>query len=200
MVVRCVARAVGPVGRGDTLRVMDGVAGGERLAASLADRLDRLAFVDLSAAEVTARIIDTVAAWGADQGWRVYRRAPSVLPLPPPLTGQHSVLDVACARPTGPPVVVEVDQTDRRRTVDKLLAEAAAGRVPIWVRWSAGRITAPPPPVQLVRCPVTRYRAPVGRVSLHARPPAGDRPPPAHSASTGDAAAVELPLPTPGAG
>ena len=35
------------------------------------------------------------------------------MPLPPPLEQRHSVLDVACARPDGPPVVVEVDHTDR---------------------------------------------------------------------------------------
>ena len=65
---------------------------------SLATWLDGVHFAGLPEARAAARIIDAVAAWGAAQGWRVYRRAPSVFPLPPPLAG-FSVLDVACARP-----------------------------------------------------------------------------------------------------
>jgi hypothetical protein len=86
-----------------------------------------------------------------------------------------SVLDVACARPDGPPVAIEVDRLDRPRTVDKLLAEAAAGRVAIWVRWGAGPFTPPPLPVHMV----TRAAARTGG-AWHT---VADRPPPAHSAS-----------------
>ncbi|MBY8874761.1 hypothetical protein K7640_23310 [Micromonospora sp. PLK6-60] len=169
---------------------------GERLAASLADWLDRLAFADLTTDQVTARLVDAVAGWAGERGWRVYRRAPSVLPLPPPMSGQHSVLDVACARPDGPPVVVEIDHGTRRRTWEKLLAEAGAGRVPLWLRWGTGRFTAPPPPIRMVTCVVSRRTGPDG--PLHSRSPATDRPPPAHSAGDlGPADAVELPLPPP---
>jgi hypothetical protein len=158
-------------------------------AAALNDWLDRLTFTDLSGDEVTARLIDEVAAWGDAQGWRVYRRAPSVVPLPPPLERQHSVLDVACARPDGPPVVIEIDHTDRRRTVDKLLAEARAGRVPIWVRWGTGRFHPPPPPVTMVICAVTR------RAGLFTKVTDGHRPPPQHSTLTAEATAVPMPIP-----
>jgi hypothetical protein len=169
----------------------DGVA----VAASLAGRLDALTFLDLTVDEVTAHVIDAVAAWAQARGWRVYRRAPSVVPLPPPLERQFSVLDVACARPDGPPVVVEIDHTDRRRTVDKLVAEAAAGRVAIWVRWGTGRFVAPPEPVHLVTGEVTRHPGPAGHGRLHSRRPDADRPPPAHSAGAGGPAdAVELPM------
>ena len=72
----------------------------ERLAADLGRWLTEVTFVDLDTDEVTARVIDSVVRWAEAQGWRVYRRAPSVLPLPPPLEQRHSVLDVACARPT----------------------------------------------------------------------------------------------------
>lgn len=166
------------------------------MAASLTARLADLSFVDLSADGVTARVIDSVVGWASDQGWRVYRRAASVLPLPPPMAGQHSILDVACARPDGPPVVIEVDRTDRARTVDKLSAEAAAGRVAVWVRWGTGPFQAPPAPVHLVTCTVTRRNGPAGQGRLHSRLPATDRPPPAHSVTgvAGRTAAVELPL------
>jgi hypothetical protein len=69
---------------------------------------------------------------------------------------RHSVVDVACARPSAPPVVVEVDRADRARTVEKLIAEAAAGRVPIWVRWGTGGFAAPPAEIHLVTFEVTR--------------------------------------------
>ena len=141
-------------------------------------------------------LIDAVVDWAQAQGWRVYRRAPSVLPLPPPMSAQQSVLDVACARPDGPPVVVEIDHGTRRRTWEKLLAEADAGRVALWVRWGAGRMIAPPAPIRMVACEVNRRPEPTGRV--HSRLPRADRLPPAHSAvSGGPVAAVELPLPPP---
>ena len=159
----------------------------------LAERLAALTFAGLTQDEVTGRIIDEVAAWGLAQGWRVYRRAPSVVTLPPPLDKQHSVVDVALARPAAPPIVVEVDHTDRRRTVEKLLAEAAAGRVAVWVRWGPGRIAEPPAPIHLIALPVTRGQ---GRYSRRTEP---DRPAPTHSGVVPGAGEVaELPLPEPG--
>jgi hypothetical protein len=159
----------------------------------LARRLAGLTFASLGQDEVTGLIIDEVAAWGRAQGWRVYRRAPSVVKLPPPMDRQHSVLDVALARPAAPPIVVEVDHTDRRRTIDKLLAEAGAGRVAVWVRWGPGRFTEPPAPIHMITLPVTRSQ---GRYSRRTGP---DRPAPSHStapATPGEVA--ELPLPEPG--
>jgi hypothetical protein len=158
----------------------------------LAERLAGLTFVGLTQDEVTGLIIDEVAAWGLAQGWRVYRRAPSVVRLPPPMDKQHSVVDVALARPAAPPIVVEVDHTDRKRTVEKLLAEAGAGRVAVWVRWGPGRIAEPPAPIRLVALPVLRSQ---GRYSRSTEP---ERPAPTHSAATpATGEAAELPLPGP---
>jgi hypothetical protein len=158
--------------------------------ASLTAWLGRLTFADRTTDEVTALIIDAVVAWASDQGWRVYRRAPSVVPLPPPYSHQHSVLDVACARPAGAPIVIEVDHGNRRRTVDKLLAEAEAGRVPIWVRWGTGRFVAPPAPVRMVTFEVT------GKDPRFSRLPTHDRPPPRHSTAGAEpATTVALPIP-----
>ncbi|WP_194822961.1 MULTISPECIES: hypothetical protein [unclassified Micromonospora] len=175
---------------------MDGGADGERLAASLTAWLDRLEFVDLGTDEVTARIIDAVSAWAAEQGWRSYRRAASVLPLPPPMTDRHSVLDVACARRDGPPVVVEVDHTDRRRTWEKLAAEAAAGRVALWVRWGPGRFAVPPAPIHPVTCEVLRLSGPPGAGRRHRRTRESARPAPVHSARDVDPVVEPLPLPS----
>jgi hypothetical protein len=159
---------------------------GTRTAASLQAWLDGVSFAGLVADQGQARIVEAVAAWGSAQGWRVYRRAPSVFPLPPPLKG-NSVIDVACARPDGQPIAVEVDRLDRQRTVDKLLAEAAAGRLAIWVRWGAGPFTAPPLPVHLVAREAVRSKGHWHTVA--------DRPAPAHS---GAVAAAPRPLPLAG--
>ena len=157
---------------------------GTRQAHSLAACLGDLHFADLPESQAALRIIEAVAGWGAAQGWRVYRRAPSVFPLPPPLTGT-SVLDVAFARPAGQPIAVEVDRLDRQRTVDKLLAEAAAGRLAIWVRWGAGPFRPPPLPVHLVTRPAARAKGTWHTVT--------DRPAPQHSGGVGTGEADELP-------
>jgi hypothetical protein len=178
-----------------------GVEAGEDadlVTASLADRLRQVTIMDLGADEVTARLVEAAAEWATRQGWRVYRRAASVLPLPPPYERQRSVLDVACARPVGPPVVIEVDRVHRQRTIDKLLAESAAGRVAILVRWGSGRVVPPPSPVRLVTVEVTARRAPGGGHRIHSRLPAAARSAPAHSAgSTGDPAKLALPIALP---
>jgi hypothetical protein len=161
---------------------MDTADDGTRTAASLNAWLDALSFTDLTTDQATARILDAIAEWGTAQGWRVYRRAPSVFPLPPPLKG-FSVVDVACARPGAQPIVIEVDRLDRPRTVDKLLAEAAAGRIAIWVRWGAGPFAAPPVPVHLVSREAVRSRG-----TWHT---ATDRPAPRHSGAVTIAPAPE---------
>jgi hypothetical protein len=150
----------------------------ESVAASLAEWLDAVTFTDLDADEVTALLVDSVVAWADGQGWRAYRRAPSVMPLPAPFAHRHSWVDVGCARPDGAPIAVEVDRTDRQRTVDKLLAEADAGRVAIWVRWGTGPFAPPPAPIAMVTCPVTARRG-----QRYTRQPVVELPPPAHSAA-----------------
>jgi hypothetical protein len=160
----------------------------DRVAAALADRVAAVTFLDRTADDVTAVLIDVAAGWAEGQGWRVYRRARSVVPLPPPYEHRFSTLDLACARPAGPPVVIEVDRTDRRRTVDKLLAEAAAGRIAVWLRWGTGAIAAPPAPIRLVTCAVTGRSGAGGR--RFDRTVTSHRPPPSHSAS-GEPAGTE---------
>jgi hypothetical protein len=158
---------------------------GTSTAHSLGVWLERVTFADLSEGDATARIIDAIAEWADGQGWRVYRRAPSVVPLPAPLRG-NSVLDIACARPGGAPIAIEVDRLDRQRTVDKLLAEAAAGRLAIWVRWGSGPFPPPPMPVHLVTRGAARRGGKWHTVS--------ERPAPNHSgAAPVVAEAEELP-------
>ncbi|MFC7550601.1 hypothetical protein [Plantactinospora sp. GCM10030261] len=151
-----------------------------RIRDSLAAWLAGVTFLDRTADQVSALLVDAVVRWGRDQGWRVYRRAASVFPLPPPYQHQHSWVDAACARADGAPVVIEVDRGARRRTAEKLLAEAAAGRTAIWVRWGERAIDPASAPVPLVGVRVTGRRA-VGGDRLYSRTPDPDRPPPAHT-------------------
>jgi hypothetical protein len=179
---------------------------GEQVAASLAEWLAGLTFADQDTDAVTALLIDSVVAWARGKGWRAYRRAPSVMTLPPPYAHQHSFLDVGCARPGAMPIAIEIDHSDRRRTVEKLLAEAAAGRIAIWVRWGSRRFEPPPPPVLMIPVTVTSRpglggpglggpgsggqgsggqalggRALSRQGRLHSRLPATDRPAPMHT-------------------
>jgi len=135
----------------------------ERVAASLQTCLDAVTFTDRDTDAVTKLLIDIAATWAEDQGWRVHRRAASVVRLPPPYEHMHSYLDLACARPSGPPIVIEVDHNTRQRTLDKLQAEAAAGRIGIWIRWSQRTLNPASDPVQTVDVTVT------SRNGLHSR-------------------------------
>jgi len=162
---------------------MERAADGERVAAGLGEWLAAVTFAGKEADEVTALLADAIVAWAEGQGWRAYRRAPSVMPLPAPFAHRHSWLDVGCARPEGAPLAIEIDRTDRRRTVDKLLAEAEAGRVAIWVRWGTGPFAAPPAPVWMVTCEVTARKG-----HGYTRQPETNLPPPAHTTTAVKAA------------
>ena len=160
---------------------------GDEVATALAAQLLTVTFADQPADAVTALLIDRVADWAEQRGWRVYRRAASVVRLPPPMDHQHSVLDVAVARPAGLPLAIEVDHGSRKRTVDKLIAEAAAGRIPILVRWGGRKATAPAAPVRLIAIDVDQHAG--GRFSRTALRP------PAHSAPGPSDGVENLPLP-----
>jgi hypothetical protein len=157
---------------------------GEDVAAALGAHLERLAFADRSADEVTELLIDAAVGWARAEGWRAYRRAASVVPLPPPYERQFSVVDIGVARPGAAPLVVEFDHAERRRTLDKLVAEAAAGRVALWVRWGTGRLTAPPAPIHLVACQVIARRGLSG-ARVYSRTAGPERPAPAHTPTAG---------------
>ncbi|GIH06971.1 hypothetical protein Rhe02_50380 [Rhizocola hellebori] len=122
---------------------------------------------DRNADQVTEALIEAVLGWAVAQRWRVYRGARSVVPLS--YADRHSTVDVGVARDLAAPIVVEVDRSDRKRTVEKLVAEAAAGRVALWVRWGAGPFLVPPDPVRLVPYPTVARKASHG-VRLYSSP------------------------------
>ena len=151
---------------------------GDEVASALGSHLAAVTFTDKPADAVTALLIDAVAGWAEGNGWRVYRRAASVVRLPPPMDNQHSVIDVAVARPGALPLAIEVDHGSRKRTVEKLVAEGAAGRIPVLVRWGGRKAAESTVPVQLITIDVDQH--PGGRFSRTQL-----RPPPPHSGTAG---------------
>ncbi|HZM78630.1 MAG TPA: hypothetical protein VFC19_23120 [Candidatus Limnocylindrales bacterium] len=130
----------------------------EWVAGSLTRWINSVSFVDRSADEVTELLIEAVVWWAQEEGWRAYRKARSVFPLPPPFEHRYSFVDVGIARRDCAPIVVEVDRSDRKRTLEKLVAEAERGRVALWLRWGTGTFATPPAPVRLIPCRVEAHK------------------------------------------
>ena len=128
-----------------------------RAAASLGRWLAPLSFTDWSAARVTAALTERTVSWGTEHGWRVRREVPSLAGIPGPNPDRPGYLDVVCQRLDGPPIAVEIDRTDKRWSASKLLCEAEAGVVVVWLRWNS-ETRAVPPPLALVNLETTRQR------------------------------------------
>lgn len=151
----------------------------ERVAGSLSRWIASVSFVDRTADEVTELLIEAVIWWAQEEGWRAYRQARSVVKLPPPMDNLHSFVDVGIARHDGAPIVVEVDRSDRKRTLEKLAAEAEQGRIALWLRWGTGTFATPPARVSLIPCHVEARKAADGRKLFST--PTQDKPAPRHS-------------------
>jgi hypothetical protein len=126
-----------------------------RAAASLSKYLLPVAFTDWSAFRVTAELTQRVVSWGVDHGWRVRREVPSIAGLPGARPDRSGYLDVVCERLNAPPIVIEIDRTDKQWSSRKLLCEADAGAVAIWVRWNDANTWIVPAPVAVIRLPTT---------------------------------------------
>lgn len=160
---------------------MDLALRSSRAAESLTRWLVPLTFTDWSAPRVTAALTRGVVDWGVAHGWRVRREVPSIAGLPGSHPDRPGYLDVVCERLGAPPIAVEIDRTDKQWSSRKLLCEADAGAVAVWVRWGSPRTWIVPHPVALVDIPTTRRRV-SGRL-LYSRaevdaPVAAAAPPP----------------------
>jgi hypothetical protein len=151
----------------------------ERVAGSLSRWIASVSFVDRAADEVTELLIEAVIWWAQEEGWRAYRHARSVVRLPPPMDNLHSFVDVGIARRDGAPIVVEIDRSDRKRTLEKLTAEAEQGRIALWLRWGTGTFATPPAGVSLIACHVEARKAADGRKLFST--PSEEKPAPQHS-------------------
>jgi hypothetical protein len=137
---------------------MDLALRSSRAAESLTKWLGPLTFTDWSAPRVTAALTRGVLDWGAAHGWRVRREVPSIAGLPGAHSDRPGYLDVVCERLGAPPIAIEIDRTDKQWSSRKLLSEADAGAVAVWVRWGSPRTWIVPHPVALVDIPTTCRR------------------------------------------
>lgn len=126
----------------------------DHVAASLQARLDAVTFTERNTDAVTKLLIDTAATWVEDLGWRVYRRAASITRLARPTSTCAPTSTWPVPAPDGSPLAIEIDCTKRQRTLDTLQAEAMAGRIAIWVRWSQRQLIPVPDPIRTVNITV----------------------------------------------
>lgn len=101
---------------------------------------------DLPRTADTARVTRclTYAAWDAAdatpdaKSWRELR-----LPVITPGTKNYGRLDVVIWHPHRPDIVIEIDSTAKRGSIQKLEFARDAGACPIWVRHGSGSIDVP---------------------------------------------------------
>ncbi|MFI5527680.1 hypothetical protein ACIA8O_03885 [Kitasatospora sp. NPDC051853] len=143
-------------------------AGVDAAARSLRAWLNRRSFTDLSTAEVTAFLTDTVADWGSGLGYRVHREVDLPSARRGGAGGRAGRLDLQLHHRSGKgrPISIEVDRSTKLWSLDKLAEAAELGHLALWLRWSRSPVpVAIPPAVRLVRAQVVRRTSPtLGKV------------------------------------
>ncbi|WIM99954.1 hypothetical protein ACTOB_003624 [Actinoplanes oblitus] len=100
---------------------------------------------------MTALLTEHVVGWASDQGWRPEREVRGRIVRQTINGPRQARLDVVCERPGGlPPVAIEIDRTGKVWSLQKLIAEADAGAVALWVRWRGRTQIAVPAEIGLV--------------------------------------------------
>src|SRR5690606_11999449 len=96
-----------------------------RATRSLQAWLDPLAFTDLHRSDVTALVTEHVVAWARTNGFLIRTQVPSIATRPSS-TGQQwrGRLDLACIRPGGQKIAIEIDASNKLWSIHKLTLEA----------------------------------------------------------------------------
>lgn len=95
-------------------------------------------FSGLKATEVTDTLSAAIRRWGHSNGWMTNTEVPSTARRHSgsgPGVAHYGYLDLVFDRWGEESVVVEIDRGNKQWSLEKLTAEAARGRVSIWVRW-----------------------------------------------------------------
>ncbi|MFK4087179.1 hypothetical protein ACI2LF_23940 [Kribbella sp. NPDC020789] len=107
------------------------------LAASLYRHLHPLRLSGLTAVQATRLVTSETARWATAQGWMVAYEAWGQLTRMTQAGPRRARLDLVCTRPAQQPAVaIEIDKHGKVWSLQKLQAEAQAGRVALWVRWN----------------------------------------------------------------
>ena len=106
-----------------------------RATDSLQEWLAPLEFTDLSRSAVTEAITAQAVAWAMSHGFVVSQDVEAVATKRRPHNRHIGLLDIACEHPSGQQLAIEVDFANRVWSVEKLAAEADAGKLALWVKW-----------------------------------------------------------------
>jgi hypothetical protein len=128
---------------------------------------------------VTKVITREVHHWALDHGFvcnlETYTVAFSPAKEAPQSVG---VLDLAGIHPTGLRLAIEIDRSDKSRSLAKLAGEANRGAIAIWVRWSGTCRLAVPDNVGLIQLHGRTLRFEGIRGKVHTRGRRSELPPP----------------------
>jgi hypothetical protein len=108
-----------------------------RATSSLQEWLARVEFTDLSRAAVTEQLTHQVMAWAQFHGFTVQTEVEAVATKRKPYGRHIGLLDVLCTHSSGQQIAVEIDNTNKVWSIEKLAAEADSGKLAIWVKWGA---------------------------------------------------------------
>jgi hypothetical protein len=128
-------------------------ADGSAVAATLEQRLQarsdavRAAVAGGSIPAGTRVLTKLIERWAHAHGcgerrWRCHREV--FVPVTPAGARLSGIVDLVVERPGLADLVIEVDSTNKARSVDKLRFAQRAGGVPIWVRWRRGPVRGVP--------------------------------------------------------
>ncbi|MBF6215779.1 hypothetical protein IU487_32800 [Nocardia puris] len=107
-----------------------------QLASSLTSWLADVRVTGLSAREATALITEQTVRWAHANGWTVDLEREALIARRTGRRMYHGHLDVFCWRDDHLPcIAIEIDRSNKRWSVEKLLAEADTGNIALWVRW-----------------------------------------------------------------
>lgn len=149
--VKCRSQGQSSVGSA-TVRGMQGRNPHVVAAESLAAWLSTISLAGRSSQQATRLITEAIAEWARRQGWEVEFEVPALITRP--VRGGREFrgrLDIVCDRGEDLPLIaIEVDRGNKRWSLQKLVAEAEAGNLAIWVRWKGRHLIDVPEQVGLV--------------------------------------------------
>jgi hypothetical protein len=108
-----------------------------RATSSLREWLAHIEFADLSRSAVTEFLTDHVAAWGRSNGFDIQTEVEAVATKRKSYGRHIGLLDVLCTHRSGQQIAVEIDNTNKVWSIEKLAAEADSGKLALWVKWGA---------------------------------------------------------------
>ncbi len=105
----------------------------------------------MTSTQTTKTITEYTLAWAHRRRWKVATEVPALVQRIINDRVYNGRLDVVCERSWWrPPVAIEIDRANTRWSLDKLIAEADAGHIALWVRWRGDTVIDVPPNVGLV--------------------------------------------------